>query len=200
MSENNIEYRHDTLHNMSAPPRSCISIKPLATPVKKKRTPKNSPINQSRYLYAIIGVNALLSSLFGDNINIIYSKRTLSEKERHLYLRYLVESTRVALGEKQRPSKRAVYAMTSHRLEQLEALYIQLTGTLNEKITRIPPFALVRPSCKSNVQIKSIETRPEYALPIISRIAGNVFCTGRSPVIPNDSLLVQCFYLYTFSY
>lgn len=199
MSENKAEYQHDVLHNMSAPPRTCISIKPLATSVGKQRKHTNNRRNHTRYgLYAIIGVNALLRTLFGDSIKIISNRRTLSEKERHLYLRYLVETARVAVGEKQSPSKRAVYAMASDRLEKLESLYINLTESLNKQITGLPPFALVRPSCKNQVLSKSIETRPEYALSLISRIASGVFSSGRAPVIPNDGLLVQCFCLYTF--
>jgi hypothetical protein len=199
MSENKTEYQHNVLHNMSAPPRTFVTIKPLATPVRKQRKRTNNRLVHSSYgLYAIIGVNALLRTLFGDSINIIYNRGTLSEKERHLYLRYLIEAARVAVGEKQRPSKRAVYAMTAHKLEQLESLYINLTELLNKKITGLPPFALVRPSCKSLVLIKSIETRPEFALALISRIAGGIFSSGRTPVIPNDTLLLKCFYLYTF--
>jgi hypothetical protein len=196
VNKQNAECQHGVLHNMSAPPRTHISIAPLTGSTGTFIS--GGFVQASQGLYSTVCVNLLLKKLFGTSIKIVSTRDTLSEKERHLYLRYLIESARIATGEKHHPSKQAVYAMASYRLEQLEALYINLTDTLNKQTTGLPPFALVRPRCAPILR-GSLETRPVYALSLISRIAGNIFSIGRAPVIPDDSILVKCFSLYTFT-
>ena len=205
----------DALHNMSAPPRTRISIRPLhpQKPEADSQAPKGgSETNSDTGLqrFTTIAVDRLIQRWFpafrvkrGDLSCVRWGDRARltgrAENTEHLRLRCLIAISQLATGELLEINRRQVYALVGHTLEALEELFMDNIARLDPVALGLPPFALARPLGPGNISFRRlrVELNPARALALLSRTGGKVYSAGRTPVLPDTDRFIPPFALYT---
>ena len=197
------------LHNMSAPPRTRITVRPLRPGAGVRRTGpaemryEGPTADDATVVAASTGLVpvALLSPVlltqhwFPTYVDEgpVGTGATWKDKDKlkgraaylkHLRLRCLVVLSRIALGELRRPNRESVFRLARARLEALEAAYLENVRRLDPLALSLPPFGFAKP-ITGYTDLVPVETDPARALALLSRCSGTVFSAGREPLLPD---------------
>ena len=186
------------LHNMSAPPRTRITVRPLRQstgpiefPGRKRDTGATgmTPI-------ALISLPRLIQHWFPRYLDRSAGNKGPAWRDqsrlkgpaastRNLRLRCLVVLSRVAAGELKKPTRRSIFRLAAVPVEGLEEMYLERVRRIRPLDHDLPPFAFVRPVEESRRELPESETDPARALALLSRCSGTVYSAARSPLLPD---------------
>jgi len=194
------------LQNMSAPPRMRIAVRPLKRTIGKEPAAPTLLWQENRlHRIASVSIDTLIRHHFpafqakpGDDRGASWTDvATLKGRESDtsdLRLRCLVVISRLATGGLKKLTRRSVFALAGKQTADLEARYLENVARLDPVLLGLPPFGLVRLGDGT-----SSETDPARALALLSRAAGNIYCSARTPVLPQHERHQEPLSLYAYN-
>ena len=162
-----------TLHNMSAPPRMTISLKPF--PVGRHETDQVAgaqPIPPRLQLLTHVDLGKLITSSLDEDTASPWAFDIEGCRAAQLVL-----ITRRILGKREA----TIYGLQRHRMERLKDELIANLALIDPISLGLPAFALVRRKPLPGTAAISPEMDPAKALSLISRVAGRVYVARRKP-------------------
>ena len=203
-------WRSRVLNNMSAPPRSLITVRPLrpSTDVSRfgpvrLRTRRSVPDERTVVAMStgLVPIALLSPALLARqwfphylDVRMAGSGASWDDKDRlkgraaylkHLRLRCLVVLSRIAVGELKHPNRLPVFRLAHTPVEELEATYLDNVRRLDPLALGLPPFGLAKPMPAGRSAPLQVETNPARALALLSRCSGTVYSAGREPLLPD---------------
>ncbi len=201
------------LHNMSAPPRTRIEVRPLrrgAAPGDESASPAPPGADSGMILLATVSLSHLIRRSFppyrdvsADGRNPVWEASGTpwegAASCANLRLCVLVALSEQALNESQPPDLRALRRLAGLSVEDLEEAWLAHARRLRPEDHRLPPFGLVRPVDLTEPEESVLETSTARAVIIVSRSAGSLFIRGRTPVLPDYTRPLGPVRLYGFA-
>jgi hypothetical protein len=173
------------LHNMSAPSRMQITVRPLE---KTSDTGQRAdgPVQRGSYqglkLYGVLSLHRLFVDglhAYPESIPKYYSQ----VNNTHTSLSMLCELTSACLMGKNTPV-RMRNAWVDKSPEEIEAGFISLCQKIDTSDFPLPIFGLVK-SFKGNIPATGLTLDPLQFVSILCRISGHLFMAERNPLIPD---------------
>ena len=202
------------LHNMSAPPRTRVDVRPLRHQGQSFDGEEQRDLpggDAGMVLITTVCLDCLIQHYFPhyQDISPVDGRPSWRDGRRlkgtaarrdNLRLRCLVVLSRLALCELRRPSRQVVHRLADVPAEELESTWLENVGRLRPEDHRLPTFGLVRPVSPELLRGKAIEMSLARALIVVSRSGGSVYSRGRKPGLPNYSQPITPIELYGFSF
>lgn len=187
------------LHNMSAPPRTTIEVRPLRARGEDRRKEREASAPGAEaglVLVTTVSLPVLLGRHFPgyedagpDDGPARWhdGEESAGEpgKRASLRLRCLVVLSALAVGAPGRHDRQAVEGLADASVEELEAAWLTNVGRLRPEELGLPPFGLVRPAPSPGPLGEETEASLARALAVVSRTGGSVYCASREPVLPD---------------
>ena len=187
------------LHNMSAPPRTRIEVRPLrrdTDPGKESTSTAPPGADSGMTLLATVSLAHLIRRSFpayrdvgADGQNPVWEAPDPPGESAapcaNLRLCALVALSELALNESEPPDPKALHRLAGLSVEDLEAAWLDHVRRLRPEDHRLPPFGLVRPVDLAGLEESSLETSPARAVLIVSRSGGPLYNRGRTPGLPD---------------
>jgi hypothetical protein len=209
MTGRNAESVSGALHNMSAPPRTRVTVRPLGAVANTGGEPAADSADVVRASTGLvpvvaISVERLIRQWFPDYLDTgrrgpDATWRDLGRLEGkaarlgNLRLRCLVVLSRLAVGEMKRPNRPEIFRLADTPVEALEAIYLDNVRRLDPLDHGLPPFGLVQSADGEGI---AWETEPARALAVLSRCGGTVYSAGREPRLPDYNWPISPVRLY----
>jgi hypothetical protein len=201
------------LHNMSAPPRTRIEVRPLRrgeAPEHKSPSPAPPGAESGMTLLATVSLAHLIRRYFppyrdvgADGQNPVWeapdSPGEGTAPCTNLRLCALVALSEQALNESEPPDPRALHRLAKLSVEDLEAAWLAHVRRLRPGDHRLPPFGLVQPVDPARLEEIALETSPARAAIIVSRSGGPLYSPGRAPGLPDYTRPLRPLRLYGFT-
>jgi len=186
------------LHNMSAPPRITLDIRPLDSDTGADRCPVTGPQPVTRpgiAPLAVVDLDAAIRAGAGrDKLPATHSEwpRTLPNagqrgqrrKVRSKRLRGLVLLARLASGRTGAVCPVAMTALEARCIDSLQDELLALAARLDPIALGLPACALAR-AWDGESDAGEFVTDPARAVAIFTHSAGGVFVASRAPVLPD---------------
>ena len=172
------------LHNMSAPSRMQITVRPLGkTSGNGQRTDRRIQLGsyQGLKLHSVL----CLRRLFVDGLQDYpesMPKHYSRVNNTHTSLSMLCELTNAHLRGNE-TSLRMLNAWVDKSPEEIEARFVSLCQKIDTREFSLPVFGLVK-SFTGNIPATGLTLDPLHFVSILCRISGHLFMAGRNPLIP----------------
>ncbi len=201
------------LHNMSAPPRTRIEVRPLRrgeAPENESASPAPPGADSGMTLLATVSLAHLIRRCFPPYRDVGADGRTPVWEApdppwegtapcTNLRLCVLVALSELALNESQPPDPQALRRLAGLSVEDLEAAWLDHVRRLRPEDHRLPPFGLVQPVDPARLEEIALETSPARAAIIVSRSGGPLYNRGRAPGLPDYTRPLRPLRLYGFA-
>ena len=180
--------RSSRLHNMSAPSRMRVTVRPLeksggASQCTETRVQEGG--YQGLRLYTVLNLHCLFVEGFRDYPGA-GPKHYSRIDDTQTLLSMLTGLARARLKGMKGPQK-ILKAWVDKSTEEIEEGFISLCQEINAREFSLPVFGLVKPFTE-NLSSTGVITDPLHFVSILCRISGYFFMAGRNPLIP-DSVL-----------
>ena len=180
--------RSSQLHNMSAPSRMRVTVRPLeksggASQCTETRVQEGG--YQGLRLYTVLNLHCLFVEGFR-NYPGAGPKHYSRIDDTQTLLSMLTELAKARLKGMKGPQK-ILKAWVDKSTEEIEEGFISLCQEINARDFSLPVFGLVKPFT-GNLSSTGVITDPLHFVSILCRISGYFFMAGRNPLIP-DSVL-----------
>ena len=174
------------LHNMSAPSRMQVTVRPLAEMDAASQHVK-TPIQKGGYqgltLYTVLNLHRLFVDGFKGYPGSI-PKYYSGVNNTHTSLSMLTELALARIRGKNGPV-RILKEWVDRSPEDIEERFISLCKEIDTGGFALPVFALVKPLV-GKVLSTGVTPDPLHFVSIFCRISGHLFMAGRNPLIPES--------------